>query len=223
MNRIMEQIGEYREIDIVDKDGTVKTARCLEACEDQQNKVSITSSRLPNRHTMLEWSDFCTVIQKLRKSCNHRWKLTNLNKEYPLLCPLLLAKLKEYEGMSTVINKTNLCEKVIENFSILNELQEVVNGTYNSTDETLISEIHRYARQNFALINVYIKPPVVTKITKDERVPVIWFVANCGGILGLCMGFSIVTVFEVLHYFCCLLYHTCWYICCSRNQSSRSI
>ena len=24
--------------------------------------------------------------------------------------------------------------------------------------------------------------------------------ANCGGILGLCMGFSIVTVFEVLHY-----------------------
>ena len=26
------------------------------------------------------------------------------------------------------------------------------------------------------------------------------FVANCGGILGLCMGFSIVTVFEVLHY-----------------------
>ena len=32
------------------------------------------------------------------------------------------------------------------------------------------------------------------------RIPIIWFVANCGGILGLCMGFSIVTVFEVLHF-----------------------
>jgi len=41
---------------------------------------------------------------------------------------------------------------------------------------------------------------VVTRIVRDERIPVIWFVANCGGILGLCMGFSIVTVFEVLHY-----------------------
>ena len=40
---------------------------------------------------------------------------------------------------------------------------------------------------------------VVTKILRDQRVPIIWFVANCGGILGLCMGFSIVTVFEVFH------------------------
>ncbi len=57
-----------------------------------------------------------------------------------------------------------------------------------------------YARQNLALVHVYVKRPVVTKIVRDQRIPVIWFVANCGGILGLCMGFSIVTVFEVLHY-----------------------
>ena len=35
------------------------------------------------------------------------------------------------------------------------------------------------------------------------------FVANCGGILGLCMGFSIVTVFEVLHYLGTTLLELC--------------
>ena len=59
--------------------------------------------------------------------------------------------------------------------------------------------MYSYARENLALVNIYIKQPVVTKILRDQRIPVIWFVANCGGILGLCMGFSIVTVFEVLH------------------------
>ena len=65
--------------------------------------------------------------------------------------------------------------------------------------QVLTENLYSYARENLALVNIYIKQPVVTKILRDQRIPVIWFVANCGGILGLCMGFSIVTVFEVLH------------------------
>lgn len=37
-------------------------------------------------------------------------------------------------------------------------------------------------------------------IRRDQKIPVIWFVANIGGILGLCMGCSLVTIFEVLHH-----------------------
>ena len=37
-------------------------------------------------------------------------------------------------------------------------------------------------------------------IRRDQKIPVIWFVANVGGILGLCMGCSLVTIFEVLHH-----------------------
>ena len=71
-------------------------------------------------------------------------------------------------------------------------------------------QIFQYSRDNLALVNVYIKNPVVTKIRwsqfdtflmltsnyprRDQKIPVIWFVANSGGILGLCMGFSMVTV-----------------------------
>ena len=80
--------------------------------------------------------------------------------------------------------------------SLCRNIQALDNITqYNSLTESL----YKYARENLALVNIYIKEPVVTKIVRDQRIPVIWFVANCGGILGLCMGFSIVTVFEVIH------------------------
>ena len=67
-------------------------------------------------------------------------------------------------------------------------------------------------------MNVPPPPSVVTKILRDQRVPIIWFVANCGGILGLCMGFSIVTVFEVLHYICRSIFLTCNFPCRKRNN-----
>jgi len=59
---------------------------------------------------------------------------------------------------------------------------------------------NRYARENLALANIYIKDPAVTLIKRDQKIPVIWFVANVGGILGLTMGCSLVTLFEVLHH-----------------------
>lgn len=62
--------------------------------------------------------------------------------------------------------------------------------------------MYLYARENLAVVNIYIKDPVVTKIRRDQKVPIIWFIANCGGILGLCMGFSLITVFEIAQYFC---------------------
>ena len=33
---------------------------------------------------------------------------------------------------------------------------------------------------------------------RDEKIPIISFVANTGGLLGLCMGFSLVSVFEIV-------------------------
>ena len=44
------------------------------------------------------------------------------------------------------------------------------------------------------------KDPVVTRIMRDEKIPIISFVANTGGLLGLCMGFSLVSVFEILYH-----------------------
>ena len=48
--------------------------------------------------------------------------------------------------------------------------------------------------------DIKLQDPTVTRIKRDQKIPVIWFVANIGGILGLCMGCSLVTVFEVGHH-----------------------
>ena len=45
----------------------------------------------------------------------------------------------------------------------------------------LEEDIFQYAKQNLAVVNVYIKDPVVTRILRDEKIPVIAFVANTGG------------------------------------------
>jgi hypothetical protein len=39
----------------------------------------------------------------------------------------------------------------------------------------------------------------VLSFRRDQKIPLIWFVANSGGILGLCMGFSMVTVSMLEH------------------------
>ena len=51
-------------------------------------------------------------------------------------------------------------------------------------EKPLWNDFCRYARENLALVNVYIKDPSVTQVVRDQKVPVIWFVANIGGILG---------------------------------------
>jgi len=48
----------------------------------------------------------------------------------------------------------------------------------------------------------------VTQVKRDQKVPLIWFVANIGGILGLTMGMSLVTFFEILHHVVMLFFRT---------------
>ena len=70
-----------------------------------------------------------------------------------------------------------------------------------STDvKNLEEDIFTYAKKNLAVVNVYIKDPVVTRIMRDQKSPIIAFVANTGGLLGLCMGFSLVSLFEIFYH-----------------------
>ena len=46
----------------------------------------------------------------------------------------------------------------------------------NEKDIELLNAIFAYARENVALVNIYIKPPVVTRILRDQRTPIIWYV-----------------------------------------------
>ena len=41
---------------------------------------------------------------------------------------------------------------------------------------------------------------MLNRIKRDQKITVIGFVANTGGLLGLCMGFSLVSAFEILYH-----------------------
>jgi hypothetical protein len=56
------------------------------------------------------------------------------------------------------------------------------------------------------LLSFY-QDPVVTRIKRDQKIPIIGFVANTGGLLGLCMGFSLVSAFEIIYH--CMM-TVCW-------------
>jgi hypothetical protein len=58
----------------------------------------------------------------------------------------------------------------------------------------------KYAEENFSVLKIFFKDPYYTIIQKDEAITLTTFIANAGGILGLCLGLSFVSVFEVIYH-----------------------
>ena len=52
------------------------------------------------------------------------------------------------------------------------------------------------------MVSVYIREPFVEVLVVDEDTSIMDFISSVGGLLGLCMGFSFVTVGEICYFFC---------------------
>ena len=57
-----------------------------------------------------------------------------------------------------------------------------------------------YAEENLAVLYIFIKDPYYTLIKKDVSMTTISFIGNAGGLVGLCMGLSFVSIFEVFYH-----------------------
>ena len=98
---------------------------------------------MPNRQTFMEWPDFCLVVDKIRTSCKG-WKRQDLDAIYPKMCEELTTTYSQFRTK-------DLCKQI------------------HRHSKELVDTLERYARDNLALVNMYIKPPVVTKILRDQR------------------------------------------------------
>ena len=65
----------------------------------------------------------------------------------------------------------------------------------------------RYMRENVAVVNMFLKQPYCELIMQDVDKTMISFVSDMGGILGLFLGFSFVSLLELLWY-CMLICHS---------------
>jgi hypothetical protein len=111
-----------------------------------------------------------------------------LSSDYPNLCPTLelLPNAAEYCNSKNRWRTERLNNKTIS--------------------KAIESEIHNYAKENLAIINIFIKESYTKRFQKTEKMSRISYIASSGGLLGLCMGFSFVSLAEIAyHCFLCIV------------------
>ncbi len=163
------------------KDISGKKLKCLQRCELQTETLLTTTSTYPNKQTFAHRPDFCLLLQKLGKICNDSRRATvfESNQNPTISCIYI----------TNIITTNQLCDS-----------KDKVNVSRLHSDEALYDFMFNYARNNLAVLNVFIKDPYYTKIRKDEQMSFTTFVGNAGGLAGLCMGMSLVSIFEVLYH-----------------------
>ena len=177
MNNILYRIGHF---DHVNVEG--KMMKCRPSCEDQMNTMTVTTSAYPNKNTFRYRNAFCYVIQRLLQKCKGS-KRRPLEKSYPNIC----STLEPLNGMEE--NDYCINNRWTPNHRLVNCTQR------HCPMEEMILE---YSRKNLLMFHVLIKDPYAQRFKRDEKMPISSFIANLGGLLGLWLGFSVISGAEVL-------------------------
>lgn len=155
---------------------------CLPACKHQDNSVSMTTAKFPPNDNFVYKKYFCEVASHvLQMTCRDEFKAFLLNSKYPELC-LVLEDHDSYFGNNTS------CKHWPQVY--LNENSHL--------NKTLIKELLAYGQDNLALVKIFFQSPYLTKIKRDVEMSLTDFIANTGGLLGLYLGFSIISLFELV-------------------------
>ena len=161
--------------------------KCYQSCEFQSEKLSITSTAYPSKNTFENRDEMCLILQKLRMICNDEIKFQIFEEFY-------------FSEESYPKNRP-FCDLVEEQFS--NEICSknfTVPSPEKSIDNNLYQFIIKYTRDNIVKMKFFFKEPYHTHIVKDVTMTWISFLGTAGGLMGLCTGMSIVSIFEILYY-----------------------
>lgn len=185
MNNLMEQIGDVKSID---DDGEQK--ECLAVCQDQKHSILVTQAGYPNRQSFSQRLEYCVLIRKLIHSCLDARRFS-LNIRHPDLCNTI--------NETTRFNLTFNCQKV-----------QIVQDPADKNHQLvkLHTLVYEYARENVAKVNIFVREPYVAKYKTEEKITEISFVGTVGGLFGLFMGFSFVSLVEMV-YLCCFFEKKC--------------
>jgi hypothetical protein len=156
---------------------------CLPSCEHQTVASTFTTSIFPIKSTFKYSSYFCLALFKVARICQD-----------PLNAKIFEASLDENDLTCKDILFANNTIKICSKFGepVIKNLNE---------NPTVSNFIYEYARNNFIVLQVYISDPYYTLFKREEQVPYITFISNTGGLLGLCMGMSFISIFEIVYHF----------------------
>ena len=101
--------------------------------------------------------------------------------------------------------------------------QETVSMWENWSQNTTAALLD-YAQQNMALVSLYYREPFVSVLLVDEDTSYMDLIAGIGGLLGLCMGFSFVTIGEICYFTgLAILRKLCLHFRCGRKNKLSNV
>ena len=174
-------------------DTTEPSKRCRQRCEAQDQVLMSTSSSYPNRQTFPYRDDFCLIMKKVVRVCNDTFRKQAFANRYG-------TKIQCSEILNAYTGPSQMCQG---EFADVQDIKD---------NEKIVNFIHEYAQKNIAVVKLFIRDPYYTNIKSDVAVTLTSFLGNAGGLMGLCMGFSLVSAFE-------LVYHLLYSLskCCTRS------
>ena len=151
---------------------------CMSNCDHHVVTVSSSVRKYPNKLAFQQTKHICYAWKKILRICKNQIKKSLFLDFYKndISC----------EEITNIENDKNLsC-----NFSIFlfEKYPKVANFLY------------KYAEENFAYVKIYSKYPYHSKHKMDLEMDEIQFISNLGGLLGLCLGLSIISLFEIAYH-----------------------
>ena len=171
--------------------------KCLGSCKIQTYPYTTSSVAYPQKENFFYQQEFCVAASHVwQVSCQNEHRKFFLDSMYPNICETL-ESFDDYFGKNE-----KSCQNWPNEFFLKN----------SGPNETLVNELYEYGKDNLALVHVLIQSPFVTKIKQDVAITFTNYVANTGGLLGLCLGFSFISAMEIFFWICC---------CCQRMKKKR--
>lgn len=177
---------------------TADSPRCLPSCRYQQNYAQLSTIPYPqkNLHFALQ-EQFCHLAQKLHSSscAPRKGKRKFLDFYHPGLCEMIAARNEFFfdcgDWPAPYLD-------VYGSKDIHRSLANVVDGEHD-----FLLAMQTYAEENLVSVVMAIKSPYIQTISRDVDITFTSFVGSMGGLLGLCIGFSIISFIELIYH--CLL------------------
>jgi hypothetical protein len=157
--------------------------KCLPRCERQSETLTFTFSSFPTEALFADHQNFCLALFKITRICENPDKAK------------IFESASDQTGITcNDIRNENQTYKYCKDKGKLKA--EMMPMNVNTT-----SFMYKYAKNNFAFLQVFIKDPYFTLIKCDLQMSLISFLGNAGGLLGLSLGLSLVSIFEMAYHF----------------------
>ena len=164
--------------------GKLIQIQCLSNCDHQVISINTSVRKYPNKLAFEQTTHICFALKKITRICQDETKKALFLESYQneVSCEQILEAERD--------DKDYNCSSFISTPALLKK------------NSNLTSFLFKYAEENFAYVKVFSKFPYHTKIQMSLEMNEIQFISNLGGLLGLLMGLSIISLFELIYHVC---------------------